>query len=322
MLTRIRTAKVTWLNVKLSLEITNAARAWIDEDLVSALLVAGVLSANTEGVDQNPTDLRRFSEPGRLPDDVLRPVNVLSVALSLGIPRETARVKIAALMERGVLVKRGKGVILSAEVVLSEPFMAAMALFLRAINDFIEGLATIEACGVLAGDHMARPPWSIGGVAARLATAHVLRGIDHAQQVNPDVNLTTRYIHLALAHLTGSALRILPSVPAGGGRLAALEPRLGPVTIAELARFTRLDDETLRRHVDKLERAGAVVREHRGRDINLGDPALVARWLDFQSRTKISTSQLVWKFYLAGVIVRGPRHGPTAGTGGPNGSAG
>ena len=306
MLTRIRTAKVAWLNVKLSLDFIAAARGWIDDDLISALLVAGVLSANSEGIDQNPADLRRFREPGGVPDEVRRPINVLSVALSLGVPRETARVKIAALLDRGILVKLDKGVILSSEVILSEPFMAAMSLFLRAIAEFVAGLSAIEACGVLEGDRMANPPWSVGGVATRLVTAHVLRGIDHAQQVNPDVNLTTRYIHLALAHLTGSALRILPTIPQDGGRLSELKPNLRPVSIAELARFTRLDDETIRRQIDRLEVTGAVTRREGGRDINLDDPALVARWLDFQSRTKISTSQLVWKLYIAGVIVRGP----------------
>jgi len=313
MLTRIRTAKIAWLNVKLTLEFIAASRAWIDDDLISALLVAGVLSANSEGIDQNPADLRRFLEPGGIPDEARRPVNVLSVALSLGVPRESARVKIAALMDRGILVKIDKGVILSSEVILSEPFMAAMAQFLRAIADFVSGLATIGACGVLEGDRMATPPWSIGGVATRLVTAHVLRGIDHARQVNPEVKLTTRYIHLALAHLTGSALRIVPAIPQDGGRLAMFRPNMGPATIAELARFTRLDDETIRRQVDRLEMTGAVARKEGGRDINLDDPALVARWLDFQSRTKIGTSQLVWKLYLAGVIVRGPAHGLAVG---------
>lgn len=314
MLTRVRTAKVTWLNVKLTLEFISAARAWIDDDLVSALLVAGVLIANAEGIDQDPNNLHRFLQPGSIPDEIRRPVNALSIALSLGIPRETARIKIATLVDRGLLVKLDKGVILSSDVLLSEPFMAAMALFLRAIADFVAGLSMIEACGVLEGDRMATPLWSIGGIATRLVTAHVLRGIDHIQEVNPHVSLTTRYTHLALAHLTGSALRILSTMPKGGGRLAGWEPNLGPVTIAQLSRFVRLDDETVRRQVHRLDRMGAVTRSPAGSDINLSDPVRVARWLDFQSRTKISTRQLVWKLYRAGVIVRDPAHGLTVGS--------
>jgi len=250
-------------------------------------------------------------EPGGVPDSARRPVNALSVALSLGVPRETGRRKIADLVDRGILVKLDRGVILSSNVILSEPFIAAMAHFLRAIADFVAGLSSIEACGVLEGDRMTTPAWSIGGVATRLVTAHVLRGIEYARQVNPDANLTTRYVHLSLAHLTGSALRILPAMPEDGGRLAAWKPHLGPVTIAELSRFTRLDDETIRRQGDRLEAVGAVTRSEEGRDINLSDPNLVSRWLDFQSRTKISTSQLVWKLYLAGVIARSPAHGLT-----------
>jgi hypothetical protein len=42
-------------------------------------------------------------------------------------------------VDRVILVKLDKGVILSSDVILSEPFMAAMAKFLRAISDFVDG---------------------------------------------------------------------------------------------------------------------------------------------------------------------------------------
>ncbi|MFA4951826.1 hypothetical protein [Brevundimonas sp.] len=196
---RIQAAKVTWLNVRLTLSYIETSRTWIDPDLVSALLVAGVLSASVEAADQQHADLRRFLEPGGLPDDVRRPVNVMSVALSLSVPRETARTKVRSLLDRGVLEHQGRGIILSSTVILSEPLMAAMAEYLRATSTFIDGLATLEACGVVRADRTTAPPWSIGWVATRSATTHILRGIDYARALNPSISLTTRFVLLTLA---------------------------------------------------------------------------------------------------------------------------
>ena len=309
MLARIRAAQVTWLNVRLLLDFVDASRRWIDDDLISALLVAGVLSANVEASQQLPGDLSRFPKPGDLPDNHRRPVNPMSVALSLGIPRETARVKIAALIDRGILTKQDGGIVLSSSVVLSEPFMVAIASFLQATSEFISGLAAIEACGVLETDRMASPPWSIGGIATRLMTAHVLRGIDYATELNPSVSLTTQYIALALSHMTGAALRVLPGMPEDGGQLAHLQPTFGPVSVADISRFTRLPHETVRRQLLNLEQKGVVVQRDGCKLIDLDNVERVTRWLDFQARTKVSTRQIVWKLFKAGVIVHTPHPG-------------
>lgn len=235
----------------------------------------------------------------------------MSVALSLGIPRETARVKLATLLERGLLEKRDGGVILNNAVITSEPFLGAMRAYIQAISVFIDGLAGLEACGVLAGDRMATPPWSVGGVATRLATAHVLRGIDHVRELNPQLSLTTHYILLALSHLSGAGLKVESDMPDHGNQLLSINPVVGPVTVAELSRFARLPDETVRRQILRLESLGDVVRHRGGRDINLGCPERVGRWIDFENRTVVSTRQIVWKLFYAGVIVRGKSHGLT-----------
>ena len=311
MLTRVRAAKVTWLNVRLTLAFTEASRLWIDEDLISSLLIAGVMSANVEATQQHPTALRRHPGLGDVPDDLRRPVNTLSLAMSLGIPRETARSKLAALVTRGVLERRGDGVLLGSNVIQSDPFVAAVSSFLQMTSEFIDGLAALEACGVLHGDHLASPPGSFAGVASRLVVTHILRGIDYAVDLNPDLGITTQFILLSLAQLSGASLQVVPDVPRDGGRLAPFKPGFSPVRIAELSRFTRLPHETVRRHVARLEQRGIVCRQTDGWRIDLSDPAVVSRWLDFQTRTKIGTRQLVWKLLYAGVIVRSPVHGLT-----------
>lgn len=303
---RTQAAQVAWLNTRLTLEFIASSRAWIDEDLISALLVAGVLSANASAADQGRGPSGTFAGPGVLSDTLRRPVNAMSVALSLGVPRESARSKLAALVEKGVLARTNDGFILSAEVVQTEPFRAAMAIFVRAVADFIVGLSALQACGVRTGDRMPSPAWSVAGVATRLVTTHVLRGIDHARSITPQTSLTTHYIMLSISHLTGSALRVVPGMPTDGGPLARFEPSFGPVSVTEVARFAGLDHETVRRHVGQLEGIGSVVRVGNKRDVNLADEVLVERWLDFQSRTVVSTHQLARKLYLAGVIVDAP----------------
>lgn len=303
---RTQAAQVAWLNTRLTLDFIASSRTWIDDDLISALLVAGVVSANTSGADQGRGAPETFLGPGVLPDALRRPVNAMSVALSLGVPRESARSKLAALVEKGVLAKTAEGFILSAEVVVSEPFRAAMEIFVRAVADFIIGLSALQACGVRDGDRMASPAWSVAGVATRIVTTHVHRGIDHARSITPQTSLTTHYIMLSISHLTGSALRVAEKMPEDGGALDRFKPSIGPVSVAEVAAFTGLDDETVRRHIGQLEGNGSLMRVGSKRDVNLGNEAMVARWRDFQSRTMISTHQLARKLYLAGVIVDAP----------------
>lgn len=300
---RLQAARVAWLNTKLTLDFIASSKAWIDDDLISALLVAGVVSANASTADPQSEVSKAPAIPGVLPDEVRRPVNALSLASSLGVPRESARGKLTALVERGVLSRTDDGFYLSAQVAASDPFRSAMTVFLKAIGEYIGGLAALGACGVRSGDRLTPTPWSVAGVATRLATAHVLRGIDLARSAAPEIGLTTHYIMLALSHLTGSALRVVSASSDAVGPLSMFHPTMGPVSVADIAKFTHVDDETVRRHVGQLEALGAIVRVGQKRDVNLEDEALIGRWLEFQKRTMAGTTQLTRKLYLADVIV-------------------
>lgn len=302
MLARIQAAQVTWLNVRLTLSFTDAARAAVNDDLVSALLLGGVFGANVQPSDKNLRELGRVLTPGGVPDDLRRAVNATSLAQSLGIPGETARVKLAALQKQGVLERREDGYILNSSAILSEPLLTALRAFLNAISEFVDGMAAIEACGLTNGDALVSPAWEIGGVAIPLVNAHILRGIDYATDLNSTTSVMTRFVQLGVAHLTGSALRLFPFMPPDGGGLALFGPHLGSVSIAAVARFLRLPEETVRRHIAILEQSGAVVKVAGGRDMALTDPELVSRWLDFQSRASVSTRHLVSRLLTTGVI--------------------
>ncbi|WP_295173417.1 winged helix-turn-helix domain-containing protein [uncultured Brevundimonas sp.] len=262
------------------------------------------MDTNVKGADDEGAARDPSIGAGILPNALRRPVNAISIAMSLGVPRESARTKLAGLVERGVLVRTDGGFVLRAEVSQSKPFKSAMEAFLLATVEFVDGLAMLNACGARDGDRVVTPAWPVAGLATRLMTAHVLKGIQHARSLKPEISLTTHYVLLWLSHLTGSALRVVQEPDAG--RLDPLNPPFGPVSVIEVAKAARMDDETVRRHLGQLERAGLVIRVAGKRDINLPDQTLVANWLDFQSRTILGTQQLVRKLYVAGVIVDRP----------------
>lgn len=77
-------------------------------DLVLAI-VLGEIGIHNVGawLGREDNDARALADLGRH-DEVLRPCNALSIAEATGIPRETVRRKVAALIERG-LVYRSTG---------------------------------------------------------------------------------------------------------------------------------------------------------------------------------------------------------------------
>jgi hypothetical protein len=142
-------------------------------------------------------------------------------------------------------------------------------------------------------------------------TTHVLRGIDFAREIHPQLSLTTHYILLSLFHLTEPVSRRSQDIADDGIRPSCTNSISRPVTVADLSRFTRLPDETVRRQVIRLESLGIVVRRRGGREIELEDTEFGSRWNEFENRTTVSTRQVVWKLFYAGVIVRGKAHGLT-----------
>jgi DNA-binding IclR family transcriptional regulator len=92
-------------------------------------------------------------------------------------------------------------------------------------------------------------------------------------------------------------------MPVGGGALAKLKPGLSPISGGAVARFTNFPEETVRRHLRALVNRGDLVRTKAGYDLNMDNHQLVRRWLDFQTGSKASTRQLVWKMTLGSVIV-------------------
>jgi hypothetical protein len=83
-----------------------------DGDLLTTLVLYGVLSGNVGHLDQdpnNPSPYNALETPP--PDEVRRPVSILGVANSLGLPYETTRRRVNKLVAMGRCLRVKGGVI-------------------------------------------------------------------------------------------------------------------------------------------------------------------------------------------------------------------
>ena len=86
-----------------------------DGDMALAVVFMAIGQAATDhlGLNRNFMD---FGGDGLIPDELRRPVTVLSIANSLQMPRETTRRHVARLLERGYCVQvQGRRVMIPAE---------------------------------------------------------------------------------------------------------------------------------------------------------------------------------------------------------------
>jgi hypothetical protein len=90
-------------------------------DLFKGLTLRAILAANIGHVEQQPETSARYAALDQVPpDELLRPVSVLAIAGSLGLPYETTRRYVAALIGEGACV-RVKGGIVASPTTLAGP---------------------------------------------------------------------------------------------------------------------------------------------------------------------------------------------------------
>jgi DNA-binding transcriptional regulator YhcF (GntR family) len=89
-------------------------------DVVDAVLLAAISQANVAQVTRSPELQRRYATlDAPPPDELRRPVSVNAVANSLGIPFETARRRVAALVEAGIVRSTPRGVVIPSVALVS-----------------------------------------------------------------------------------------------------------------------------------------------------------------------------------------------------------
>lgn len=222
----------------------DSARRLDGDDLVTTLVFIAVTQANVGHVDEDPALFGlwgQLEEP--VPDELRRPVSGYATALALGLPRETVRRKINALVERGLLVNAPGGGVYSPAAILAHPGMmsyshdavaAARAFFLR-----------LHALGVVTSQQVeeaeARP--ALPRMTARAVTSFVMTALEPIQRLAGG-ELTTGLVLAAIA--------------------CANAELHGPVTALALAERLGLARETTRRHVGRLTTQGLAAATSRG----------------------------------------------------------
>jgi hypothetical protein len=218
------------------------------------------------------------------------------------------RAKIGALVDTGILQRVDHGVILPAAAVSSPAVTTTSATCINALDEFVAGLALVEACGVARGYHLAKPIWPMAGAAVRLGANHVMRGLTYARGLTQDLSLTDAFILLAVIHLTGGRLRRTRGMADDAGELAPLHPPMAPVRGSAVAAFLDMPDATVRRHLDELVMHDQLARCAAGYDVvERGDVRDL--WEQFQYRTTAATAQFMWRLLQSGVV--SPPHAPS-----------
>jgi hypothetical protein len=80
-------------------------------DLEAYVIYLAVFSANIGRVMRDPSHTALHSSDTPVPNDLRMPVSRRAIAESVGLPRETVRRKISALIAEGCLVERDGGVV-------------------------------------------------------------------------------------------------------------------------------------------------------------------------------------------------------------------
>jgi hypothetical protein len=234
-------------------------------DVIDALLRAAVSHANQAHIIRDPVLQRRFATLDEdVPDEMRRPATVHAIAASLRIPFETARRRIGGLVETGICVPAGKGVIVPQSTTNSPPYRAACQYQferLRVLYGRLRGVGLLEGLArrpaLWQGE---APPLRLAG---RLVIEYVLRFNEAASRYIPDVVTS-----LTLMEMLQANTEHLPDTESGtdapGPEGSVPDTRRRPVPVTTLAERLGIPDETMRRHVRRLADRGLCKRSSEG----------------------------------------------------------
>ena len=229
-------------------------------DVIDGLLLAAISQANVDRITRDPVLQRTYATLDQPPPDHLRrPVSVSAIANSLGLPYETARRRIAALIELGALLKVGRGVILPLAP-LNSPFyrMAAAANFhlLKNLYFRLRAIGLLEDLPQPTGQTFASeaPPVRL---VIRLSSMYLLRLAEHTNRLLGDMVTTLIMMDVLQAnteHLADSEGGASEDAWASEGFVSDTQRR--PVRLATLSERLGIPQETVRRRLGWLIATG------------------------------------------------------------------
>lgn len=237
--------------------------------VLDTLLASAIIQANVAEISQHADLQVHYAESDALPtDEARRPVSMNALATSLGVPFETVRRRVSAMVKSGHCAFVDGGVIVPTEV-LSRPKYYGEAF--RAYERLRRFYYELRDLGLLPE----LPPPSVdlaGGTfpvraVSRLAGAYVLRIVEMMGSVGTlaEGDLVDTLI---LLEVFRSNVEHLPPEQRGGegfetGDMIRNEQRR-PVAVSVLARRVGLPLETVRRRASALAARGACRRVRGG----------------------------------------------------------
>jgi len=184
------------------LEIFDATRRTSGGDFEHCLIFATVSAANSGHVDDDPVLARTYADTV-VPAEMRRPIRMLRIAESLGIPRETTRVKIGRLVRRGLIDRTPEGLLIATAPILDGRLDPMIDAQIAAVAKAVERLAAVGAAGLEPDERLGtnREVWRCA--VARMVAHHALRGVaDLIDYVKPD-NPIEAYLFLAVLDHAG-----------------------------------------------------------------------------------------------------------------------
>ena len=109
-------------------------------EFLTGLIAMAVSQANIAHLIQPEGTVRDSASAGPAPDDARRPVSVLAISQSLGLPYETTRRHIEKLVKAGYCVRVQRGVIVPAASMDTEGHREMLAANLTNLRRLFRGL--------------------------------------------------------------------------------------------------------------------------------------------------------------------------------------
>jgi DNA-binding transcriptional ArsR family regulator len=237
-------------------------------DVIDGLLMVAISQANVAQITRSADLQRKFAALDQPPpDEMRRPVSISALANSLRIPFETARRRVAALVEAGIVVTAPRGVIIPAGP-LNSPFyrMGAEANYglVRTLYFRLRGIGLLDDLPRSTGPAFDpdNPPIRI---VIRLSSDYLLRLAEPVSLYMGD--LVTGLILMDVIHANTEHLADTEAGQADGGWTPegfVPDEMRRPVRAAALADRLGIPQETVRRHLQRLTEADQCERKEDG----------------------------------------------------------
>lgn len=225
-------------------------------DVIDALLMAAISQANVAQITRNPELQRLYATLDQPPPDELRrPVSISAIANSLRVPFETARRRITALVDLGMIVTHPRGVVIPTGPMNSPIYRMAAARHYELVRNLYFRLRGIGMFEDLARPEGAafdpeNPPVRL---VVRLSSDYVLRLAEPlAQHIGDLVS------GLILMDLIDANTGYLPDTEGGKPDMDWTPSGFVPDSVRKpirpgaLAERLGMANETVRRHLKRL----------------------------------------------------------------------